>query len=392
MAPMTAPLAARMSRLGSESAFAVLARARAMEAAGRRILPFAMGEPDFATPEHIVEAGVAALREGWTHYGPAPGFPDVRAAIADYLGRSRGLEVQPERVIVTPGAKPIMFYTMLALVEQGTEVLVPDPAFPIYESMVRFSGGTPIPYALPAERRFTPDPAALAALVTPRTRLLILNSPGNPCGGVQTPEDIAAIAALCREKDLRVLSDEIYCEILYEGAHRSILAEPGMMERTILLDGFSKAFAMTGWRAGYGVLPPDLVSAFTGLQINSVSCTSSATQRACLAALTGPMEPVRAMVARFRERRDVIVRGINTVKGFHCEPPRGAFYAWVDISGTGLDGRAVADRLLEEAGLACVAGIAFGKSGANYVRFSFAASLQTIAEAVVAMRHLFGHR
>lgn len=375
-------LAQRMSRLGTETAFEVLARAKALEAQGREIIHLEIGEPDFDTPAHIKAAAVRALEEGYTHYTPAAGIPALRQAIADYIRRTRGIPVGPENVVVVPGGKPIMFFAILALVEEGDEVIYPNPGFPIYESMIRFVGARPVPLRLRMENEFRVDVEELAALITPRTRMLILNSPANPTGGVLTREDLAAIAELCLRHDLVVLSDEIYSRILYEGEHISIASFPGMLERTIILDGFSKTYAMTGWRLGYGVMPEPLAEAVTRLMINSNSCTAAFTQMAGIAALTGPQDDVDRMVAAFRERREVIVEGLNRIPGFRCLKPKGAFYAFPNIEGTGMSSRQLAEYLLEEAGVAVLSGTAFGEYGEGFLRLSFANSVENIRKAL----------
>ncbi|MER3468852.1 MAG: aspartate aminotransferase [Thermoflexus sp.] len=375
-------LAQRMSRLGTETAFEVLARAKALEAQGREIIHLEIGEPDFDTPAHIKAAAVRALEEGYTHYTPAAGIPALRQAIADYIRRTRGIPVGPENVVVVPGGKPIMFFAILALVEEGDEVIYPNPGFPIYESMIRFVGARPVPLRLRMENEFRVDVEELAALITPRTRMLILNSPANPTGGVLTREDLAAIAELCLRHDLVVLSDEIYSRILYEGEHISIASFPGMLERTIILDGFSKTYAMTGWRLGYGVMPEPLAEAVTRLMINSNSCTAAFTQMAGIAALTGPQDDVDRMVAAFRERREVIVEGLNRIPGFRCLKPKGAFYAFPNIEGTGMSSRQLAAYLLEEAGVAVLSGTAFGEYGEGFLRLSFANSVENIRRAL----------
>ena len=387
---MEPPFARRMASLGTETAFDVLARARALEADGRKVIHLEMGEPDFRTPGFVVDAGVEALRAGWTKYGPAAGQPDLRAAVAERTAARCGVPVSPEEVVVTPGAKPVLFHAFLALVEEGDEVLLPDTGFPIYESMARFTGGTCVTYRLPEARGFAPDPAEIASLLTPRTKLLVLNSPGNPCGGVSTAEDLEAMAAAVRRSRSWILSDEIYSDFVYEGVHASILSRPGMKERTVLVDGFSKSWAMTGWRAGWGVMPAAMAAALTRLQINATSNAASFTQRAGLAALRGPHEAVDRMVAEFRARRDAFAAGLNTVKGFRCVPPRGAFYAFPSVRWTGLSSREAASRILEEAGVACVAGTAFGAGGEGFVRFSFAASREALDGAVVRLQGLFG--
>ena len=375
-------LAERMSRLGTETAFEVLARAKALEAQGREIIHLEIGEPDFDTPAHIKAAAVRALDEGWTHYTPAAGIPALREVIADYIRRTRGIPVGPEHVVVVPGGKPIMFFAILALVEEGDEVIYPNPGFPIYESMIRFVGARPVPLRLRMENEFRVDVEELARLITPRTRMLILNSPANPTGGVLTREDLEAIAELCLKHDLVVLSDEIYSRILYEGEHISIASFPGMLERTIILDGFSKTYAMTGWRLGYGVMPEPLAEAVTRLMINSNSCTAAFTQIAGIAALTGPQDDVDRMVAAFRERREVMVEGLNRLPGFRCLKPKGAFYAFPNIEGTGMSSRELAHYLLEEAGVAVLSGTAFGEYGEGFLRLSFANSIENIQKAL----------
>jgi aspartate/methionine/tyrosine aminotransferase len=375
-------LAERMERLGTESAFTVLARARALEAEGREIIHLELGEPDFDSPAPVVAAGQAALAAGETHYGPAAGLPDLRAAIAAWLERSRGVAVDPATVIVTPGAKPVIFYTALALLEPGDEAIVPDPGFPIYESMVRFAGATPVSWPLREERDFRPDPAELAGLITPRTRLVILNSPHNPTGSALSGADLDQIARLAVAHDLTVLSDEIYGHLLYDGIHESIATRPGMAERTVLLDGFSKTFAMTGWRIGFGVFPAALVPHVERLVINSVSCTPAFTQRAALAALAEGWPAAEAMRAEFRRRRDFIVPALNAIPGMSCRVPTGAFYAFPRVADLGLTAEAVAGRLLEEYGVAALAGTAFGEAGEGYLRLSYATSIETLQRAV----------
>ena len=377
-----ARLAARMGRLGTETAFEVLVRARALEAQGRDVIHLEIGEPDFDTPGGIVEAGAEALRGGWTHYGPAAGIPELREAIAAYVNRSRGTAYGPEHVVVTPGGKPIMFFAMLALVEAGDEVIYPDPGFPIYRSMVDFVGGTAVPLPIREANQFRVDIDELASLITPRTKLLVLNSPGNPTGGVLTPDEVAAVAELATRHDLTVLSDEIYSELLYEGEHASVAALPGLLERTILLDGFSKTYAMTGWRLGYGLMPPPLVEAFGRLMVNSVSCTSMAVQRAGLAALTGPQDEVGAMREAFRRRRDLVVDGLNAIEGISCLRPAGAFYAFPNITGTGRSSAEFADTLLQGHGVATLAGTAFGDHGEGYLRLSYANSEENLTRAL----------
>ncbi len=375
-------LAGRMGRLGSESAFEVLARARALEARGRDVIHLEIGEPDFGTPDHVVEAGREALAQGWTHYGPAAGDPELQAAIAVRTNSLRGTSSVPEQVIVTPGAKPVMFFTMLALVEAGDEVISPDPGFPIYRSMIDFAGATAVPIPLREQHAFGLDVDELERLITPRTRLLIVNTPGNPTGGVIPPGDLERIAALAVRHDLWVLSDEIYSELVFDGEHASLASFPGMAERTILLDGFSKTFAMTGWRLGYGIVPVGLVEPFTKLMVNSVSCASVAVQRAGLAALTGPMDEVFAMREAFRHRRDQVVGGLNAIPGLSCSRPAGAFYVFPNISATGLSSAAFADGLLQDQGVATIAGTSFGAHGEGYIRLSTANSDENLQRAV----------
>jgi len=380
-------LAERMGRLGTESAFEVLARAKALEAAGKHVIHLEIGEPDFPTATHIADAAVEALRGGQTHYVPAPGIPALREAVAAFLeatGRLRGLS--PDRVVVTPGAKPIMFFSILALCGAGDEVLYPDPGFPMYESIAAFAGATPVPVPLREANGFRIDVAELASLITPRSKLLILNSPHNPCGSALTRDDCAAIAELALRHNLVVLSDEVYWALRYGGEHASVLEFDGMESRTILLDGWSKTYAMTGWRLGFGVFPESLVEPVTRLAINSVSCTSAFSQYAAIAALQGPQDGVANMVAEFRRRRDVITAGLNAIPGVSCLVPDGAFYAFPNISGTGVPASRLAERLLNEAGVACLAGTAFGGWGEGFLRLSYANSVANIEAALDAMK------
>jgi aspartate aminotransferase len=381
-------LAERMSRIGTESAFEVLARARALEQQGRDIIHLEIGQPDAPTPAHIVDAGKRALDEGWTGYGPAAGFPEFREAIASYVSRTRGIKVSTDNVVVVPGGKPVMFFVMLATLEEGDEVVYPNPGFPIYESVIRFLGATPVPMPLVETRAFSFDLDTFASKLTDRTRMIILNSPANPTGGVMPREDLARIAGLLRHRDLVVLSDEIYSRICYGAAPASIAQFDGMAEKTCILDGFSKTYSMTGWRLGYGVMPPRLARAVELLMVNSNSCTASFTQRAGLAALTGPQEPVDRMVEDFRRRRDVIVQGLNRIPGFRCTVPQGAFYAFPNVSATGIASRTLSELLLNEAGVACLGGDAFGSLGEGYLRFSYAASLDRITEALSRIERL----
>ena len=375
-------LAERMARIGTETAFEAVARAGALEATGRDVIHLEIGEPDFDPPPNIRRAGARALESGYTHYGPVIGLPELREAIAADASRRKGFTVSPERVIVTPGAKPIMFYTLLALVEPGDEVIFPDPGFPIYESMTRFVGATPVPIVLREENQFRLDPDELRSLVTPRTRLVIFNSPQNPTGSVLTGGDIEAIARVAVDHDLTVLADEIYSRILYSGEHHSIAVLPGLADRTIVLDGFSKTYAMTGWRLGYAIVPENLVLPFSRLIINSVSCTSSHSQMAAVEALTGPQDAVEAMVREFRARRDLIVAGLNAIPGLRCLEPDGAFYVFPNVSETGRNGEQLADALLHEGGVSVLAGTAFGHSSVDHVRISYANSQDKIREAL----------
>ncbi len=382
---MTLELAKAMSRLGTESAFDVLAQAKALEAQGRKIIHLEIGEPDFATPPHVIEAAVEALHAGQTHYVPAPGIPDLRESVVAFLERWQRLYTTPDRVVITPGAKPVMFYVMLALCQAGDEVIYPDPAFPMYESIAAFTGANPVPLPLREENEFRIDPAELERLITPRTKLVILNSPHNPCGSALTKEDCEAIAEIAMKHDLTVLSDEVYWAIRYDGRHASVLDVDGMSERTILLDGWSKTFAMTGWRLGFGVLPPALVEPVTRLIINSVSCTSAFSQHAARAALEGPWEPVEQMVAEFRARRDLIVDLLNKIPGVSCQTPHGAFYVFPKVTEIGLPAATLQDRLMKEAGVAVLPGTAFGKYGEGYLRLSYANSADNLRAAVAAI-------
>ena len=375
-------LASRMSRLGTETAFEVLNRARQLEKQGKEIIHLEIGEPDFDTPANVIEAGVDALHQGWTHYGPAAGLPDLRQTIADYVSRTRGVPVSSEEVVVVPGGKPIIFFTILALIDAGDEVIYPNPGFPIYESMIKYSLGKAIPIPLREERDFSVDVKELASLITDRTKLIILNSPHNPTGGVLTKTDISAMAEAIGDRNILILSDEIYSRLIYEGEHFSIMSVPGFKERTILLDGFSKTYAMTGWRLGYGVMRPDLAVHISRLVINSNSCTASFTQVAGIEALRGDQSSVEKMSAEFKRRRDAFVAGLNKIKGFSCRMPKGAFYAFPNITKTGWPSRKLADALLEQAGVACLTGTAFGEYGEGYLRFSVANSLENLTKAL----------
>jgi aspartate aminotransferase len=381
-------LVSRVEQLGTESAFAVLSKAQQLEAAGRHVVHLEIGEPDFATPAHVVEAAVEGLRAGHTHYVASPGIVPLRQAVSAFLERTGRMTVPPDRVIVTPGAKPIMFFTILALCEAGDEVLYPDPGFPMYESITAFAGARPVPVPLREQNGFRMDPAEIESLVTPRTKLLILNSPHNPCGSALGVGDCEAIADIALRHDLTVLSDEVYWAIRYSGKHASVLDVDGMTERTVLLDGWSKTFAMTGWRLGFGVFPRELVEPVTRLVVNSVSCTSAFSQDAAIAALEGPWQPVEDMVAELRRRRDVIVEGLNEIPGITCGLPEGAFYAFANVRQLGLSAAALQARLLEDIGVACLAGTSFGSFGEGYLRFSYANSVENIRIALQSVHGL----
>jgi aspartate aminotransferase len=376
-------LAARMGSIGTETAFEAAARARALEAEGRSIVHLEIGEPDFDTPDNVRAAAKTAIDQGLTHYPPFAGLPALRTAIAGDVTERRGISVDPANVFVTVGGKGVMVYAILALVDPGDEVIVPDPGYPIYESLTRFVGGTPVPIPIRMERDFRLDVDELAALITPKTRVLVINSPANPTGGVLTPDDIERIAELARRHDLVVLSDEIYSRILYDGAeHLSIASLPGMAERTILLDGFSKTYAMTGWRLGYAVVPPWLAQAYGTLIINTISGAASFAQAGAIEALQGPQADVEAMVAEFRVRRDLVVDGLNAIPGIRCAKPQGAFYVFPEVTGTGFDGPTLADRLLRQAGVCVLSGTAFGNVGRGHIRISYANSRENLTEAL----------
>jgi aspartate aminotransferase len=381
-------LSQRMARLGTETAFEVLVRARALEAKGRSVVHLEIGEPDFDTPAHISAAAMDALKGGATHYGPAAGLPELRAAVAEDSTRRRGVRATPEMVVVTPGGKPIMFFTILALVDEGDEVLYPNPGFPIYESMIRYIGGVPVPVRLLEEKAFELDVDQLCDRVSSKTRLIILNYPHNPTGGTIPESGLRAIAAAASKFGVPVLSDEIYGRILYSGQHTSVAAMPGMEPLAIVLDGFSKTYAMTGWRLGYGVMPAPMAQVIAKLQTNATSCTATFSQLAAVEALRGDQSSVDRMVAEFRRRRDVIVDGLRAIPGFKCVRPKGAFYVFPNIAGTGFSARALADRLLEEAGVACLSGTAFGEFGEGHLRFSYATSMENIEEALKRIRTL----
>jgi len=375
-------LAERMSRLGTETAFEVLNKARALERQGKDIVHLEIGEPDFDTPKNVVEAGVEALRKGWTHYGPSAGLPELRQAIADEVSRTRHVPVTSDEVVIVPGGKPIIFFTILALCDVGDEVIYPNPGFPIYESMVHYVGAKAVPIRLQEGRDFGLDVDELAGLISDRTKLIVLNSPQNPTGGVLDRQDVRDIAEAIGDRNIMVLSDEIYSRLIFEGEHYSIMSVPGFKERTILLDGFSKTYAMTGWRMGYGVMRPDLATQITRLMTNSNSCTASFTQVAGIEALRGDQASVDHMRGEFQRRRDAFVAGLNQIKGFSCRLPRGAFYVFPNITKTGWKSKPLADALLEEAGVAGLSGTAFGDYGEGYLRFSVANSLENLNKAL----------
>ncbi|MCX6411510.1 MAG: pyridoxal phosphate-dependent aminotransferase [Actinobacteria bacterium] len=382
-------LATALERLGTETAFEVLARAKALEATGKRVIHLEIGEPDFDTAPHIVEAATKALRDGQTHYCPAPGIPALREAAANHLTAHRGIDVHPDSIVVTPGAKPFLFFGILATCNPGDEVIYPDPGFPIYESAIKWAGATPVPLPLTEETDFAFTAEDLRSRMTSKTKMVILNSPANPTGGYISKQLNAEVAAVLADHDCWILSDEVYSEMLWSGAeHDTIAGHQGLQDRTILLDGFSKTFAMTGWRLGYASLPEPLREPITRLIINSVSCTAPATQLAGVAALTGPRTEIDAMMAEFDRRRVAVVEGLNSLPGVSCRDPKGAFYAFPNVKGTGQDSRVVADRLLQEAGVAVLSGTAFGDYGDGYLRLSYANSMENIQEAIEAMRGL----
>lgn len=379
---MQLKLAKRMSRLGTETAFEVLVRARALEAQGRDIVHLEIGEPDMDTPRNVIDAGIDALNNHYTHYGPSAGLQQLREAIADDAGARRGIKVAPEEVVVVPGGKPIIFFTIQALVDEGDEVIYPNPGFPIYESMIQFMGAKPVPVQLRQEREFRLDINELKDKITDRTKLIIINSPQNPTGGMMDKQDVLNLAAAIGDRDIMVLTDEIYSRLVFEGEHHSIMSLPEMRDRVILLDGFSKTFAMTGWRMGYGVMRADLAQHIARLQTNATSCTASFTQMAGVEALRGPQASVDAMNAEFRRRRDIMVAGLNSIKGFHCLKPKGAFYVFPSVKDTGWQSKKLADAILDEAGVACLSGTAFGNFGEGHLRFSVANSVENIEKAL----------
>ncbi|MBD3334717.1 MAG: aminotransferase class I/II-fold pyridoxal phosphate-dependent enzyme [Candidatus Eisenbacteria bacterium] len=372
----------RMQRLGTETAFEVLARAKALERQGKEVVHLEIGEPDFDTPRNIIDAAIQAMQEGYTHYGPSAGLPDVREALAEHIAEDRGITVDAENVVVTPGAKPILFFSIFACVNEGEEVIYPNPGFPIYESVINYVGARPVPIRLREEREFRLDPDELAELITDKTKMIILNSPQNPTGGVLSKEDFQLIAKAVGDREIFILSDEVYSKILYEGEHRSIVQEPGLQERVILLEGHSKTYAMTGWRLGYGVMNKTLAAHVTRLMTNCNSCTNVFVQQAGKHAVQGPQDAVTKMVEQFRRRRDVIVDGLNAIPGISCLKPRGAFYVFPNISETGMKSSELEGELLEKAGVAALSGTSFGAYGDGYLRFSYANSVENIQKAL----------
>ncbi|KPL19947.1 MAG: aspartate aminotransferase [candidate division Zixibacteria bacterium SM23_81] len=379
-------LANRMGKLGTETAFVVLAKAKALEAQGKDVIHLEIGEPDFDTPKNIREAAKRALDEGYTHYGPSAGFPAFREVIAQEISKRWGVSVTPEQVVVTPGAKPIMFFAILALINSGDEVIYPNPGFPIYESVINLVGANPVPILLREENDFEMDIQELRDKITSKTRMLIINSPGNPTGSVLSKTNVEAIAEIIRGKEIMVLSDEVYHRILYEGEHHSIFSVPGMQEQTILLNGFSKTYAMTGWRLGFGVMREDLAQKIAQLMTNSNSCTSSFTQMAGIEALQGPQDEVDRMVAEFRRRRQVIVEGLNAIDGISCKKPKGAFYVFPNVKEIGWNCGKLADYFLEKAGVAVLSGLSFGQFGDGYLRLSYANSVENIQKSLERIR------
>ncbi len=381
-------LAQRMSRLGTETAFEVLARAKAMEAEGREVIHLEIGEPDFDTPRNIIDAAIKALNSGYTHYGPSAGMLDVRKVFAEFITKDRGIEVGPENIVITPGAKPILFFSILALVDEGDEVIYPNPGFPIYESVINFVGAKPVPIPLREEKEFSFDLDEMKELVNDKTKLMIINTPQNPTGGVLTREDMKGIAELADKHDAWILADEVYSKMVYEGEHVSIYDFPEVKNRTILLEGHSKTYAMTGWRLGYGIMPPVLADQISKIQTNSNSCTASFTQMAGLEAITGPQDESLKMMAEFKARRDLIVDGLNKIEGFKCLKPKGAFYVFPNITGTGKKSKEIEEFLLEKAGVAGLSGTSFGKYGEGYLRFSYANSQENIKKALAKIEEV----
>ncbi len=375
-------LAQRMSVLGTETAFEVLAKARELEAQGEHIIHLEIGEPDFNTPSNIIEAAIKALKEGYTHYGPSPGLMELRELIAQDVSVRKKIKVKAQNIVVTPGGKPIIFFSILALVAQGDEVIYPNPGFPIYESVINFSGACGVPIRLREENQFRLDVNELKKLITPKTKMIIINSPHNPTGSVMTYDDFKGIADLVANKDIYILTDEIYSRIIYDGEHISIASFPGMSERTIILDGFSKSYAMTGWRIGYGIMNESLAVQQARLMTNSNSCTATFTQRAAMEAVRGSQKPVEEMVSEFKKRRDVTVKGLNSIPKISCLLPQGAFYAYPNVTKLGWESKKLADFIMNEAKVAVLAGTSFGDFGQGYLRISYANSVQNIQEGL----------
>ena len=372
----------RMSKLGTETAFEVLAKAKKLEAQGKHIIHLEIGEPDFTTPDNIIQAAIKSLQAGDTHYSASNGTVELRTSIAKYISKTRGIDAKPDEVVVTPGGKPIMFYAIIALVEEGDEVIYPNPGFPIYESMINFMGGKAVPVQLKEEKSFAFDPNELKSLITDKTKMLIINSPQNPTGGILTKDDIMKIAEIVKDKDITILSDEIYSRLVFDGENFSITQIPGFKDRTIILDGFSKTYAMTGWRAGYGVMNEDLAQKIARLMTNSNSCNNAFVQKACIEALEGPQDGAEKMRNEFIARREIIVEGLNSIKGFSCIMPHGAFCAFPNITKTGYPSRELNDHLLYNGNVAALSGTAFGEFGEGYLRFSYANSRDNIREAI----------
>lgn len=381
--------AERMTNLGTETAFEVLAKAKKLEAEGKSIIHLEIGEPDFPTPENICEAAIRSIKAGDTHYTPSAGIPELRNTIAKYISRTREIDVHPDEVVMTPGGKPIMFFSILCLVNEGDEVIYPNPGFPIYESMIKFVGGTPVPLKLKEEMNFAFDVNDLKKLITPKTKMLIINTPQNPTGGILNEVEIRQIGEILKDRpDIWILSDEIYSRLIFKGEHFSITQIPGFKDRTIILDGFSKTYAMTGWRAGYGVMNIDLAKKIAQLMTNSNSCTNAVVQKACIEAYEGPQDSVEKMKEEFIVRRDIIVEGLNSIKGFSCIVPLGAFYAFPNIKKTGYNSKELSDHLLYKGGVASLAGTSFGEFGEGYLRFSYANSRENIQEAIKRIKEV----
>ncbi len=371
-----------VQRAGTETAFAVLAKAKELERQGKSIIHFEIGEPDFNTPENVKQAGIKAIQENFTHYSPAQGILELREAVAEYIHKTRGIDVSPEEVVITPGGKDVILFTASAILDEGDEAIYPNPGYPIYESAIKISGATPVPMPLLEENGFAFDRKEFEKLVTPKTKLIIINSPGNPTGGILSTEDLEFIADIAKKNDIIVMSDEIYSRIIYEGEFHSIASIPGMKERTVILDGFSKTYAMTGWRLGYAVTNKELAKQFVKLATNSFSCVATFVQMAGIEALRGPQDTVEEMRKKYEERRNLIINGLNEVPGFSVLMPKGAFYAFVNITGTGKTSKEISDYLLNEAGVATLPGTSFGKYGEGYIRFSYATSLDNIKEGL----------